>query len=147
MSDGRKFILGPSPAAIDAQIYYAIWFIRGRWTGGSSMLSEFPDLVRWEDNVRALGHGTASSMSAEQALARAQGLEPIANTGVAPNDPQSLKVGDAVAVHPDVDGGEEPVVGSVRFADAEKIVVERTAEDVGTVCVHFPRAGYRIELV
>ena len=145
LSDGREFLLGPSPAAIDAQIYYIVWFIRGRWGGGSAMLSEFPDLTRWEDNVRALGHGSQSEMSAEEAIARAKGLESVAETGVAPHDPQDLKVGDSVAVSPDVDGGEQPVEGAVRFANAETIVVQHTAEGVGTLSVHFPRVGYRVE--
>ena len=33
---------------------------------------------------------------------------------------------------------------NVRKADAETIAVERSGNDVGTVCVHFPRAGYRV---
>lgn len=145
LNDGRKYLLGADPAAIDAQIYHVVWFIRGRWDGGPSMLSEFPDLVRWEDNVRAIGHGKPSGMSAKEAVARANGLEPVSETGVAPNDPQGLEVGMSVTVSPDVDGGEQPVNGKVRYADAETIGIERTADDVGTVCVHFPRAGYRIE--
>lgn len=145
LGDGREFLLGADPAAIDAQIYHVVWFIRGRWDGGPSMLSEFPDLVRWEDNVRAIGHGKPSGMSAKEAVVRAKGLEPVSETGVAPNDPQGLEVGMSVTVSPDVDGGEQPVNGKVRYADAETIGIEHTADDAGTVCVHFPRAGYRIE--
>ena len=146
LQDGRKFLLGPTPAAIDAQIYYIIWFIRGRWGGGPSLLAEFSNLVRWEENVCALGHGTSSEMDAADAIARAKRLEPMAETGVAPNDPQGLKVGMSVTVQPDVDGGEQAVAGTVHCANAETLVIERTTEAVGTVCVHFPRAGYRIEL-
>ncbi|MEM8976860.1 MAG: glutathione S-transferase family protein [Pseudomonadota bacterium] len=146
LKDGRAYLLGANPAAIDAQIYYVVWFIRGRWDGGPSMLSEFPDLVRWEENVKNLGHGPSASMSPEDALARAKSLEPVTPSGVAANDPQGLTVGMAVTVHPDVDGGEQPVVGTVRYADAETIAVERSSEEVGTVCVHFPRAGYRIDI-
>ncbi|MEM7751317.1 MAG: glutathione S-transferase family protein [Pseudomonadota bacterium] len=146
LKDGRAYLLGANPAAIDAQIYYVVWFIRGRWDGGPSMLSEFPDLVRWEENVKNLGHGPSASMSPEDALARAKSLEPVTPSGVAANDPQGLTVGMAVTVHPDVDGGEQPVVGTVRNADAETIAVERSSEEVGTVCVHFPRAGYRIDI-
>lgn len=146
MGDGRAFLVGSDPAAIDAQMYHNVWFVRGRWNGGPSMLSEFPDLVRWEDNVRAIGHGTPSSMSAEDAIARAQNLEPGSDTGVAANDPQGLEVGDSVMVGPDLDGGEQPVDGIVHYADADTIGIERTTADVGTVCVHFPRAGYRITL-
>jgi glutathione S-transferase len=146
LADGRTFLLGSDPAAIDAQMYHVIWFIRGRWSGGPSMLTEFPDLVRWEDNVRAIGHGTSNSMSAEDAIARAKDMEPASDTGVAPNDPQGLEVGQLIMVSPDVDGGEQPVDGKVRFADADTIAIERTTDDVGTVCVHFPRAGYRVTL-
>lgn len=146
MSDGRTFLLGSEPAAIDAQMYHNVWFIRGRWSGGPSLMSEFPELERWEDNVRALGHGTTAPMSADAAIARALELNPASDSGVAANDPQGLKVGDIVTVSPDLDGGEQPVNGKVRFADADTIGIERTAADVGTVCVHFPRVGYRVTL-
>lgn len=110
------------------------------------MLSEFPDLVRWEDNVRAIGHGTSNVMSAEDAIARAKTIEPVSDIGVAPNDPQDLEVGTLVTVSPDLDGGEQPVEGKVRYADADTIAIVRTTDNVGTVCVHFPRAGYRVTL-
>ncbi len=145
LKDGRAFLLGSAPAAIDAQMYYVVWFVRGRWGGGPAFLSEYPNLVRWEGNVRALGHGISSSMRAEDALARAKSSQSIAESGVAPHDPQGLKVGASVTVQPDVDGGEQPVEGMLRFADAETITLEHTAEEVGDVCVHFPRAGYRVE--
>jgi len=146
LSDGRAFLLGHDPAAIDAQMYHCIWFVRGRWAGGPAMLSEFSDLVRWEENVRALGHGTSSAMSGEDAIALAKVNKPTSAAGVAPHDPQELQVGTLVKVNPDVDGGEQPVEGRVRYADADTIAIERTTDEVGTVCVHFPRAGYHITL-
>lgn len=146
LKDGRSFLLGADPAAIDAQMYHNIWFIRGRWSGGPTMLSEFPDLVRWEENVRAIGHGNSSAMKAEDAIARAKTNEPASAIGVAPNDPQDLEVGKLATVSPDLDGGEQPVEGKIRYADADTIAIVRTADDVGTVCVHFPRAGYRVTL-
>ncbi|MCO4846965.1 MAG: glutathione S-transferase family protein [Yoonia sp.] len=147
LADGRPFLLGSEPAAIDAQFYHVIWFLRGRWADGPSFLSEFADLVRWEDNVRAIGHGTSSTMQPEDAIARAKDMQPAANTGVAAHEPQGLQVGQPVTISPDVNGGEQPVAGKIRFADAETVVIERTAEDVGTVCVHFPRSGYRIDVM
>ena len=146
MADGRAFLLGAQPAAIDAQFYHVIWFLRGRWAEGPSFLSEFKDLVRWEENVREVGHGTSTPMDPQDAISLAKGLEPIAPTGVAAHEPQGLTVGQSVTVKPDVNGGEQPVAGKIRFADAETVVIERTADDVGTVCIHFPRAGYRIDV-
>ncbi len=145
LGDGRDFLLGASPAAIDAQLYHVVWFVRGRWNGGPTMLAEFPDLVRWESNVNALGHGTSSAMSAEAAIECALSSQPVTPLGVAEHEPQGLSVGDRVTVHPDVNGGEQPVEGTVRMADADTIAVDRSTDEVGTVCVHFPRAGYRID--
>jgi len=146
LSDGRTFLLGTAPAAIDAQIYHVVWFTRGRWDGGPSLLSEFPELTRWEDNVRTIGYGMPSDMTPEEAITRAHFLESATESGVAEKDPQGLKVGTSVTVNPDVDGGEQPVAGKVRKANSETIAVDRTSKEIGTVCVHFPRAGYRIEI-
>jgi len=146
LSDGRKYLLGDSPAAIDAQFYHVVWFIRGRWAGGPMMLSEFPHLEKWEQNTAALGHGTSSSLSAEDAIAIASTAAPATATGVSDNDPQGLIVGMTVTIHPDVDGGEQGVTGTIRRADANAIAIDRVSEKAGLVCVNFPRAGYRIEL-
>lgn len=147
LADGRDFLLGPNPAAVDAQFYHVVWFLRGRWSGGPSFLSEFTNLVRWEDNVHAIGHGASQPMDPKEAIAQARSQDPIATTGVAANEPQGLIVGQSVTVIPDVNGGEQPVAGILRYADAETVTIERTAEDVGTVCVHFPRSGYRVDIV
>lgn len=146
LSDGRTYLLGDSASAVDAQIYYVVWFVRGRWSGGPAMLSEFAHLERWEKAVEALGHGTQSDLSAEAALEIALAGEPAEGTGVAANDPQGLEMGMAVTISPDVDGGEQPVDGTVRHADAETICIDRSDPQTGAVSVSFPRAGYRIDL-
>jgi glutathione S-transferase len=110
------------------------------------MLSEFPDLERWENNVRAVGHGTSSTLSGEEAIAIALSHQSASETGIAAHDPQGLEIGKTVTVCPDVDGGEQPVTGTLRQADAEVVAIERSSKEVGTVCVHFPRAGYKISL-
>lgn len=145
LSDGRTFLTGAAPAALDAQFYHVIWFIRGRWEGGPSFLSEFPHLEQWEKCIAEIGHGTSTSLSGEDALALALNSESITQSLVAPNDPQGIAVGDTVSIGPDVESGEQFVEGTVRSADANTISIERTTDEVGTVCVHFPRTGYRIE--
>ena len=145
LADGRTFLLGDAPGAVDAQLYYVVWFVRGRWNGGAAMLSEFPQLERWEKNVERIGHGTATTMSPEDAITRAANAESVTATGIEGVDPQGLAVGDNVTISPDVDGGEQPVSGTVRRADAITVAIDRISDDAGPVCVHFPRAGYRIE--
>lgn len=145
LGDDRQFLLGEKPAAIDAQVYHVVWFIRGRWEGGEAMLSEFTHLLRWEQAVQALGHGTAMPMTGEEAIEIAANHQPGGKAFVADNDPQGLQCGMKVSVCPDVPSNEQSVKGLLRSADAESIAVDRISEETGsTVCVHLPRTGYRV---
>jgi glutathione S-transferase len=144
LSDDRTFLLGAEPGAIDAQLYHLVWFIRGRWDCGPAFLSEFTNLERWEQNVTNIGHASMTRMSADDALLRAAENEPITIARSDPRDPQGLVPGMNVTVSPDIDGGEQPVEGSVVMADCDTIVLHRHDPDLGNIGVHFPRAGYRV---
>ena len=144
LSDGRTFLSGDKPAAIDAQMYHVFWFIHGRWNGGPLLLKQFPQVQRWMNSVKVIGHGHPSDMSPEEALAVATSLASTTMAAVAENEPQGLTVGQPVSVTPDVNGGEQAVDGLVRMADAYTIAIDRISDTAGKVCVHFPRAGYRV---
>ncbi len=145
LSDGRTYLLGSEPAAIDAQMYHVVWFVAGRWDGGPLLIARFPQVQRWMNSILAIGHGTRTDMTAESALAVATSHEPMTAEAVADADPQGLSVGQVVSVTPDVNGGEQAVSGKLRMADAETVAIDRVSDTAGNVCVHFPRAGYRIE--
>lgn len=147
LSDGRRFLLGDAPGAIDAQIYYVVWFMRGRWDQGPTYLSRFTALERWESNVKDLGHGNYREFDPAAAIARAGECTPLPADDVAANDPQGLALGDNVVISPDVDGGEQPVEGVLKAANAETVTIGRTDADAGDVHVHFPRAGYKVKVV
>ena len=146
LSDNRKFLLGDEPAAIDAQLYHLIWFLRGRWDNGPTFLSEFAHLEQWEKNVGKIGHGTMTAMSPEDAVIRARETEPTTISSTDELDPQGLKPGMRVTVSPDLDGGEQPVEGDVVVANCDTIAILRDEPDIGNICVHFPRAGYRVDI-
>jgi len=83
-------------------------------------------------------------MSVTDALEIAKAAEPnTPETGDA-RDGQGLKPGMMVSIVADVDGGEEPVTGPVRSVDRDSIALLHTNDRVGTVCIHFPRVGYRV---
>ena len=147
LSDGRSFLLGANPAAIDAQLYHLVWFLRGRWTSGPAFLSEFSHVERWEENVANIGHGSVAAMTPEAAVMRAKESEPLTVPATDPRDPQGLKPGMWVVVSPDLDGGEQPVEGEVVVADHDRIALHRTDPDAGNICVHFPRTGYRVDVL
>ena len=147
LSDGRKFLFGDAAGAIDAQIYHVVWFLRGRCIQGPALLSEFSDLERWEKNVKEIGHGNSSPMSPQDAIKRAGECEPIETSGIDEKDPQGFKQGMQVEISPDVDGGEQPVTGSVVAANSKTITIHRHDEEAGNLHVHFPRAGYKVNLI
>ncbi|MEO1613388.1 MAG: glutathione S-transferase family protein, partial [Pseudomonadota bacterium] len=121
LAGDEPFLNGATPGAVDAQVYHVVWFIRGRWDKGAALLAEFDALLAWEARIRALGHGDVADLSAEDAIGVAAEASPAHPQGVAPGDPQGLTVGVKAVVRPDVDGGEQPVEGTIWSADANAV--------------------------
>lgn len=144
LAGGRRFMLGNEPGLPDALAYYVVWFVRGRWQGGPALLSEFPALEGWEQRVKAIGHGQPSEMTSGEALDIARAAQPATPEQADPRDPQKLVPGQRVTLVADLDSGEAPVAGAVRLVTRDSIAILRDDPRVGTVCVHFPRVGYRV---
>ncbi len=144
LSTQKNFILGDNASLTDALAYYLIWFLRGRWAEGPEFLSQFEAIIEWEQKVKDIGHGTQTEISAEEALSIAKASEPATAESVDPNDPLKLEVGMQISIAPNEDSGEQPVSGKLHFADRETIGLIHTNDQVGSVCIHFPRVGYRI---
>ncbi len=145
LTGGRQFMLGDRPSLSDAACYYIVWFVRARWQGGPNLISEFPALEAWEQRVKAIGHGRATEMTPTEAIAIALAAQPQTPEHADPRDPQGIVPGQKVWVVPDLDSGEPPVGGIVRSVNRYSIGILREDERVGTVCVHFPRVGYRVQ--
>ncbi len=146
-STGNKFLFTDQPGLADLEIYYFVWFIRGRWESGPEFLSQFPCIQEWEQNVAAIGHGDSSDLSSQQALEISKAATTQTEIQIDQNDPQGLASGMQVSIKPAVDGGEEATVGCVHTVDAKTISILREHELVGEVCVHFPRVGYQVDFV
>src|SRR5882672_2436933 len=121
LADGRSFLQGPAAGLAD--------------------LAAFPRLLTWAERIAAIGHGSRSQMSAQQALDVARDATSIARATVDPQDPIGRKPGQTVTVMPD-DTGRDPVVGELVASDAHEVVIRRSDREIGEVCVHFPRAGF-----
>ncbi len=145
LATGRPFILGDQPGLPDALTYYLVWFLRGRWTGGAGFVSEFPAIETWRARMAAIGHGTPTDLSEEDALEIARTHEPRTTRVGDPNDCQALALDMTVNIRPIEDGGDPIVVGQVHHLDAETIALLRHDERLGNIVVHFPRVGYRVE--
>lgn len=146
LATGRRFMLGDNPGLPDVLTYYLVWFIRGRWEQGPDFLSQFPALEAWEQRVRDIGHGNQTKMEAEDALEIAKSATHTTPQYVAPNEPQGLKPGMDITITQDLDGGDPLIKGVLQYADRETIAILHHNTHVETICIHFPRVGYRVAI-
>lgn len=146
LEDGRRFLPGAMPGLFDALCYYLVWFVRGRWQSGAALISALPRLEAWEQRVKAIGHGHPAAMAPADALEVARAAQPTTREGADATDPQGLRPGQHVSIVADLDSGESAVEGKVHRVEPESIAILREDPRVGTVCVHFPRVGYRVAI-
>lgn len=144
LADGRDFLLGQRPGWVDITGYFVVWMVRMFIPVAQELLRPFAHLARWEERMRAIGHGRREELDAQAALDIARVATPDPGRGVDPTDPLRLRVGERVSVAPD-DYGRVPVVGELVTLDLQEVAVRREDPRVGTVVTHFPRIGYRIE--
>jgi glutathione S-transferase len=146
LADGRDYFLGEGPGWVDILAYFPVWMVRANVADIDALLSKFEALAAWETRMGAIGHGERTEMEAEAAIAIARDAVAASEVRVDPGDPLRLEAGCRVGVSPD-DYGIVPVEGELLQLTPDEIAVRREDPRVGEVVVHFPRIGYRIELV
>lgn len=142
-SDGRPFLLGSDATIADFSFFHPLWFIQ-RATAVAGFLAAWPRVGQWMQRVAAFGHGTPTPLESSDAIeiARTGAMEsPGAESNRAPGP---CPVGSSVTVAP-TDYGIDPVAGELVAELTNEWVVRRTDSRAGTVHVHFPRTGYRID--
>lgn len=140
LADGRAFLSGERPGLVDANAYYNLWFVRSFNPPAAAAFDDLPGLAAWYDRVRAIGHGTRTSVSREDAIAQAASAEPEP-TKV--EGPDAELAGRAVIVAA-TDYGREPVRGTLVGASPHQLSVRREDPRAGAVVVHLPRIGFSL---
>ncbi|OIN48560.1 glutathione S-transferase [Pseudomonas azotoformans] len=136
------FLFG-EPSIADFALAHPLWFLKGS-SVTSPLVDAYPAVVAWLDRVLGFGHGTSTQMSAEQALDVSRNSAPAALPEELFEDLNGFKAGQQVTISA-TDYGTDPVVGELLFAGREELILRRTDERAGTVHVHFPRIGFRIQ--
>jgi glutathione S-transferase len=140
LGDGRAFLTGDRPDAVDAIVYAQIIFLR--WGKGRTarLIDEWPAVVAWEQRVAAIGHGgrgADASRSEAVAIARTATPAPIPQQGVArEGDPRP---GDAVRFRY-ADACSPRLEGRLLFIDDDRLSIARVGEDGLTVHLHMSRS-------
>lgn len=133
----RDFLFGDRPCIADFSAYHGLWFVTD--LGEKNWIEDYPKVKAWLARMRAFGHGSLTEIKDRQGLdaAKAAGPRPL------PSRSENDLTGQPVTVAPD-DYGRDPVMGTLVFADDQRIVVSRSHRRVGEVHVHFPRQGFVI---
>lgn len=141
LGDGRPFLLGAAPCIADFSVAHPLWFMR-RASRSAALLLRYPVVCTWLAQVEAFGHGAPIAMRSSEAIAVAAACATLAPCSIAPD--QGFAGGDNVVVTA-VDYAQDSVTGRLAGLTDEEVVLLRTDKRAGTVQVHFPRFGYRVE--
>ncbi|MCP8463340.1 glutathione S-transferase family protein [Pseudomonas sp. ZM23] len=130
------------PSVADISLAHCLWFLKGTPVT-APLVDDYPALSAWLDRVLGFGHGAASPMSAEDAIAVARDSQPAALPDEAFADPNGFQPGQHVVIAA-TDYGCDPVHGELLHAGRESLILRREDPRAGTVHVHFPRLGFSI---
>lgn len=142
LRSGSDFLFGEASIA-DIALAHPLWFLRGTPVT-APLVDDYPEVAAWLARVLDFGHGSLSEMSSEQAIAVAREATPAALPKEDFVDPNGFQPGQMVRIAA-VDYGVDPVEGELLFAGREELILRREDERAGTVHVHFPRMGFRLE--
>ena len=142
LADGRSFLLGDKPGALDLAYYHVLFLMRSADAQAVDRLLGLAPVLGWFDRVGGLGHGRPTPLSGEDALAEAKAAEPASMDHIV-QTVEDLAPGTRVTVTPD-DFARVPVTGTLMAAGAHEIVVHHTSVETGDLHLHFPRAGFEI---
>ena len=139
---GPPYLLGAAPTLADFTVHHLVWFVLGN-PGVASTFAPYPNIRDWAGRINAIGHGSFSELSAEQAIQIARNSEPLADAADNIPDPNGVKLGDAVAISA-IDYGCDPVRGVLVKSTLDEVALKRSDPRAGDVVVHFPRVGFKI---
>lgn len=137
LADGRAFLMGDKPDAIDAAVYCQTIFIRWGKGDTASHIDALPKLCAWEKRVEALGHGKRlEDIGREESLAIAKAATPAPIT---PKSEAGFAPGDAVAVK--FHDGNTPVLkGTLVSIDLRGLTLKPSGSELGDVHLHMPHS-------
>lgn len=143
MADGRAYLFGDKPGALDLAYVHVLFLMRSADAAAVDRLLGFGPMIGWYERVAAIGHGRPKPTSGEEALAIAKEAEPAPVDYIA-HAAEDLPPGTRVTVTPD-DFAKVPVIGTLVAADAHEVVLHDTSAGTGDLHLHFPRAGFEVE--
>lgn len=144
MLDHQPFLLGDQPCIADFSVYHPLWFTRHQVPVLAGILESVPAVLSWMDRMAAIGHGSASVMTADEALQMAYKATPEPLPEEAHQDFHGIALGQPVIIAAEA-FGLEPTEGILVAASRTRYTLRRKDPRVGDVHVHFPRVGFSLK--
>ena len=110
----------------------------------AGILESVPGVLAWMDRMASIGHGAATQMTAEAALAIARDSSPMILGDEIHQDDHGIALGSNVAITAE-SFGLEPTVGRLVAATRTRYTLSREDAQVGQVHIHFPRMGFLLK--
>ena len=142
LADDRPFFNGAHPDACEFTLYSTLWFARA----GQLDFNAFPRVATWMGRMAGFGKGDPMPMSAEAALDIARDASPEPVSAAQLPDGSGLRPGQRVRVTPESLGHGTSVEGDLLTLSPLHLSLRHHSERCGTVHIHFPRLGYRLQL-
>ncbi len=142
LSQSDAFVCGETPSIADFAVFHNLWFLKNNPVN-APLLEGFPALQAWFARIVDMGHGQQNASDGEAALGAARDAQPVLPKLLAPKH-VDYAVGDRVTVTP-VDYGRISVDGTLVAASTDEVVIARPL-DGGEVYVHFPQAGFEVNV-
>lgn len=142
-----EYLLGTKAGLADVHAHMNVWFTaRNVPDFVKSCFETAPLTEAWYNRLNEVKGRTPSELSGGGALAVAESSFPRLVAASTANEHQKFVVGEKIAVAPD-DYGKDWVEGELVHADHQRVVLKRSDEKVGTINIHYPRAGYMVRRV
>ena len=146
MLHGQDFLFGTQPCVADFAAYHPLWFTQERTPALATILDATPEIKAWMARMHAIGHGSHSPCSGEEAVQMAHKAMPVALQTEVFQDEHGIALGSQVVIAAD-NFGLEPTEGELVAATRTRYTLRRTDGRAGTVHVHFPRVGFTLKKV
>ena len=143
MLEHQPFLLGDRPCIADFSVYHPLWFTRHQVPALAGILESVPAVLSWMDRMAAIGQGSASAMTADDALQVAHKATPEPLPEEAHQDFHGIALGQPVVIAAEA-FGLEPTEGILVAASRTRYTLRRETSSVGVVHVHFPRVGFSL---
>lgn len=135
----QDFLFGNTPTLADFSVYHGLWMMHK--LGEKRFMHRFPKTIAWIERIEQFGVGNSQNMDADTALNIAQELEP---RPIPEAQQQDERINQTVSIAPN-DYAKDATTGCLVGATPYSWILLRQHPRVGTVHVHFPKAGYDID--